>query len=59
MGRKIPGKRHRGVKDPEKQRENREKELKTKVRYDLKFKSNLNLKLSLYRFSDQLCAEGH
>lgn len=23
MGRKIPGKKHRGVKDPEKQQENR------------------------------------
>ncbi|XP_015111269.1 coiled-coil domain-containing protein 137 [Diachasma alloeum] len=31
MGRKIPGKKHRGVKDPEKQRAQRWAELKTKV----------------------------
>ena len=31
MGRKIPGKKHKGVKDPEKQREKRESEIKKKV----------------------------
>ncbi|XP_063994445.1 coiled-coil domain-containing protein 137 [Diachasmimorpha longicaudata] len=31
MGRKIPGKKHRGVKDPEKQRAQRWAEIKTKV----------------------------
>ena len=31
MGRKIPGKKHHGVKDPEKQKQKREKELKQKV----------------------------
>jgi len=31
MGRKIPGKKHHGVKDPEKQKEKREKELKQKT----------------------------
>uniref|UniRef100_A0A0C9QWS7 CCDC137_0 protein n=1 Tax=Fopius arisanus TaxID=64838 RepID=A0A0C9QWS7_9HYME len=31
MGRKIPGKKHKGVKDPEKQRARRWNELKTKV----------------------------
>jgi hypothetical protein len=31
MGRKIPGKKHRGVKDPEAQRAKREAILKPKV----------------------------
>ena len=31
MGRKIPGKKHRGVKDPEAQKAAREEKLKTKV----------------------------
>ena len=31
MGRKIPGKKHHGVKDPEKQKEKREAELRQKV----------------------------
>ena len=31
MGRKIPGKKHHGVKDPEKQKERREAELRQKV----------------------------
>ena len=31
MGRKIKGKKHHGVKDPEKQRENREAAVKLKV----------------------------
>ena len=31
MGRKIPGKKHHGVKDPEKQKEKRESELRLKV----------------------------
>ena len=31
MGRKIPGKKHKGFKDPEKQKEKREAELRLKV----------------------------
>ena len=31
MGRKIPGKKHAGVKDPEKQKQKREAQLKLKV----------------------------
>ncbi len=31
MGRKIPGKKHRGVKDPEAQKKAREEKVKTKV----------------------------
>jgi hypothetical protein len=32
MGRKIPGRKHRGVKDPEVQRAKREEAIKTKVK---------------------------
>ena len=31
MGRKIPGKKHRGVKDPEKQKKDREDKVKKQV----------------------------
>lgn len=33
--RKIPGKKHHGVKDPEKQRQQREAAVKTKVGYPI------------------------
>ena len=34
MGRKIPGKKHHGSKDPEKQKEKREAELRLKVSFE-------------------------
>jgi len=40
MGRKIPGKKHRGVKDPEAQRAKREEAVKTKVSTEWDFHSS-------------------
>ena len=37
MGRKIPGKKHRGVKDPEKQKKEREDKVKKQVRERFQF----------------------
>ena len=41
MGRKIPGKKHKGHKDPEKQKEKRDAEIKQKVIFNI-FNKNIN-----------------